>query len=248
MQTRARTRSQTQAAETSSNGSNSPANPVNVQQDDELDIDSLLAAAKTNLASQSSTNEDSYSLEGIRDKWKQMPSLNDTLTLQSNKPSESGVVKLNTTTTASKTASTTSSSGIRKVVDPVKVKMEEKQKREATAGSKWFNMPKTEVTPDLKRDLQLLQMRSVLDPKRHYKKEKIGVPKYFQRGTIIEGNTEFYSARINKKDRRQTLAEEILADSTSREYFRRKYGEIQNSKMSGRKAFYKKLKEQRKKI
>ena len=41
--------------------------------------------------------------------------------------------------------------------------------KKATAGSDWYNLPKTVVTPELKRDLQLLKMRDVLDPKRFCK-------------------------------------------------------------------------------
>jgi Fcf2 pre-rRNA processing len=89
-------------------------------------------------------------------------------------------------------------------------------------------------------------MRNVLDPKRHYKKEKGPLPTYFQSGTIIEGNTEYYSARLTRKERKNTIAEEILADASSKAYFKRKYGEIQSTKRSGRKEHYKKLKEMRK--
>lgn len=42
-------------------------------------------------------------------------------------------------------------------------------------------MPRTDLTPELKRDLQLLKMRGVIDPKRFYKKDKqAGFPKYSQ--------------------------------------------------------------------
>jgi hypothetical protein len=42
-------------------------------------------------------------------------------------------------------------------------------------------MPATEVTDELKSDLEVLQMRSVLDPKHFYKKNDLKVlPKYFQ--------------------------------------------------------------------
>ena len=69
----------------------------------------------------------------------------------------------------------------------------------------------------MRRDLQLLKMRSVLDPKRHYKKEnsKNDIPAYSQVGTIIEGPTEFYSSRIAKRDRRQTIMEEVIAQEKS---------------------------------
>jgi Fcf2 pre-rRNA processing len=40
------------------------------------------------------------------------------------------------------------------------------QNDELSAGSDWFNLPKTVLTPQLKRDFQLLEMRSVLDPHR----------------------------------------------------------------------------------
>ena len=42
------------------------------------------------------------------------------------------------------------------------------QDKKATSGSEWYNLPRTILTPELKRDLQLLKMRSVLDPKRTF--------------------------------------------------------------------------------
>jgi hypothetical protein len=51
----------------------------------------------------------------------------------------------------------------------------------ATAGPAWFDMPAPVVTPELKRDLQLLKLRNVLDPKRFYKRDgDRGLPKFFQ--------------------------------------------------------------------
>ncbi|KAI8536092.1 hypothetical protein RHMOL_Rhmol10G0229000 [Rhododendron molle] len=52
-----------------------------------------------------------------------------------------------------------------------------------TAGKNWFDMPPPTITPELKKAMQLLKLRSVLDPKRHYKKgdSKLKtLPKYFQ--------------------------------------------------------------------
>ena len=63
-------------------------------------------------------------------------------------------------------------------------------------------MPRTEITPQIRRDLQLLKLRNVLDPKRHYRKDDSkGFPKYFQTGKIVDGPTEFFSARLTKKER-----------------------------------------------
>jgi hypothetical protein len=110
-------------------------------------------------------------------------------------------------------------------------------------------MPKTDLTPELRRDLQLLKMRNVLDPKRHYKKDnsKNDIPPFSQVGTIIEGATEFYSSRVNKKERKQTILEEVVAQEKESGRFQRKYEEINKSKASGKKAFYKSLKAKRSK-
>ncbi|EHA49007.1 rRNA-processing protein FCF2 [Pyricularia oryzae 70-15] len=115
------------------------------------------------------------------------------------------------------------------------------------AGSDWFNMPKTNATPELVRDLKLLRMRNVLNPKQFFKKDTRTqlVPTYCQSGTIIEGPTEFYNARINRKERKKTLAEEVLASSDAMAKFKTKYSDIQTRKMSGRKGSYKKMMAQR---
>jgi Fcf2 pre-rRNA processing len=87
----------------------------------------------------------------------------------------------------------------------------------------------------------------VLDPKRHYKKNTKGnqFPEFSQVGTIVEGSTEFFSARIPNKQRKKTFVDEVLAGEKESGYFGRKYSEVQTSKTSGKKAFYKKLKERR---
>ena len=92
-------------------------------------------------------------------------------------------------------------------------------------------------------------MRETLDPKRHYKKEESRalVPEYSQVGTVVEGPAEFFSGRIENKKRKKTLVEEIMEVEGETRRFKRKYDEIQSKKTSGKKAFYQKLKEQRRK-
>ena len=92
-------------------------------------------------------------------------------------------------------------------------------------------------------------MRETLDPKRHYKKEESRslVPEFSQVGTIIEGPAEYFSGRIENKKRKKTLVEEIMEVERDTKRFKKKYNEIQASKTSGKKAFYQKLKDQRKK-
>ena len=99
-----------------------------------------------------------------------------------------------------------------------------------TAGPNWFNLPAPDMTDEVKKDLHILRSRGVLDPKRHYKKETLGQSKFFQMGTVIEGPTEFYSSRLVRKDRRNHIVEELLADHESRSYFKKKYAEIQDNK------------------
>jgi hypothetical protein len=142
----------------------------------------------------------------------------------------------------------TLANGIKKIEDPIQVKKQKQQEKKATAGSDWFNLPKTELTPELRRDLQLLKMRSVLDPKRHYKKmnSKSDVPAFSQVGTIVEGPTEYFNARINKKDRKGTFVEEVLAQEAVNGRFKHKAEQIQTAKASGKKNFYKALKAKRK--
>ena len=66
-------------------------------------------------------------------------------------------------------------------------------------------------------------------------------PEYSQVGTIVEGPTEFFSGRIEKSKRKRTFAEEVLAGEQETKRFRRKYGELQERKTSGKKGFYKAL-------
>ncbi|KAK5014775.1 dTDP-fucopyranose mutase [Cryomyces antarcticus] len=147
----------------------------------------------------------------------------------------------------------------RKVEDPVvvKKKIAERlshtsltampQEKKATAGPQWFDLPRTDLTPELKRDLQLLKMRSVLDPKRHYKKEngKAKAPEFSQVATIVEGPTEFFSGRLLNRDRKKTFVDEVLAREAQTGRFKNKYNDVQAAKTSGKKDFYKSLKAKR---
>lgn len=55
-----------------------------------------------------------------------------------------------------------------------------------TKGDNWFNFSSMEITPEIHKDLEVLQMRSALDPKRFYKKNDMKkIPKFFQVIVII---------------------------------------------------------------
>lgn len=93
-----------------------------------------------------------------------------------------------------------------------------------------------ELTFEVKNDLRMIRNRAYIDPKRHYKKDKWKAwPKFFEMGTVIEGKQEFYSSRMSRRERKQTLAEEILADASTRHYMKRKFKEISELKPSKKK-------------
>ncbi|KAI9744299.1 MAG: hypothetical protein M1818_002451 [Claussenomyces sp. TS43310] len=129
-----------------------------------------------------------------------------------------------------------------RTVEPESVRKQRlKQEKQATAGPNWFNLPQTNLTPELKRDLQLLRLRSVLDPKRHYKKEdtRAAPPAFSQVGTVIESPAEYFSARLPNKQRKRTFADEVLAVEAGNNRFKSAYAKVQADKTSGKKAYYK---------
>lgn len=108
---------------------------------------------------------------------------------------------------------------------------ENKKKRESSKGEKWFNMPAATITEEIKNDLQVLQMRSVLDPKQFYKKNALkDTPKFFHVGTVVESPADFYSSRIPKKQRKKTMVDELLADAEFQQYNKQRYVEITQEK------------------
>jgi hypothetical protein len=129
-------------------------------------------------------------------------------------------------------------SGAKKAVIEAKVgkraaKKEKQKEREKSKGKGWFDMKAPEMTEELKNDLELMQMRGALDPKRFYKKsDKRNLPKYFALGTVVDSPYDFYSDRINTKDRKRTLVDELLADAKFKKYNKRKYVEIIEAKQT----------------
>ncbi|KAG7014649.1 fcf2, partial [Cucurbita argyrosperma subsp. argyrosperma] len=134
-----------------------------------------------------------------------------------------------------------------------------------TAGRSWFDMAAQTMSPEVEEDLRLLKLRSVIDPKRHYKKgdsKSKTLPKYFQAsfyfhkyllvlktgksiilvliftfdlcnvGTVVESSLDFFSGRLTKKERRATLADELLSDQALTQYRKRKVQEIEEQNRS----------------
>ncbi|XP_074619614.1 deoxynucleotidyltransferase terminal-interacting protein 2-like [Acropora palmata] len=117
-------------------------------------------------------------------------------------------------------------------------KKQRKKEREETAGPMWFNLPRTQMTPEIEQDLKIIKMRNVLDRTRHYKKnDSQELPKYFQIGTVVEGSADFYASRIPKRQRKNNMIDELLADAEFRRYNKKKFLEIQTAKQSGKRRF-----------
>ncbi|KAI5072410.1 hypothetical protein GOP47_0012516 [Adiantum capillus-veneris] len=130
--------------------------------------------------------------------------------------------------------------------DPAKLNKLARQQKKDTIGNKWYNLSAPTITPELKKELQIVKLRGVLDPKRHYKAEDSkGLPKYFQVGTVIGGPADFYSGRLTKKEQKNSLANELLSNTSLSNYRKRKYLEIQDQKQAGGKGFMKKKKMKR---
>ncbi|KAJ1698805.1 hypothetical protein LUZ63_007317 [Rhynchospora breviuscula] len=117
--------------------------------------------------------------------------------------------------------------------DPRKLNKLLRKNVKDTTGKSWFDMPAPTITPELKADLEILKLRSVIDPKQHFKKaagNSKALPKYFQVGTVIEPVSEYFSGRLTKKERKPTLADELLSDPAFKAYKKRKIGEIAESR------------------
>ena len=126
-------------------------------------------------------------------------------------------------------------------------KKEKKAEREKTKGDKWFGMPATEVTEEIKNDLEILKMRGALDPKRFYKKSSNSeIPKYFQIGRYVDSPADYYVEGKGKKSKK-SLVDDLMADAEFQRYNKRKYTEIitdqiKHAKKKDRKKMSKKLK------
>jgi len=124
-------------------------------------------------------------------------------------------------------------------MDKTKVRREMKKMERKTAGKGWFDMKAVEYTPELRREMRMLKLRGAYDPKRFYKNaDTTRLPTHFQIGTVIGGAADFYSARLAKKDQKQSLAEEILHDKDIERVRKNRFAKIQekNAGNMGRKA------------
>ena len=136
--------------------------------------------------------------------------------------------------------------------NPNKELRKQMKKQQKNAGDKWFGMEAPEITDKIKRDLHIIANRGALDAKRFYKTDKMSqkkmkLPTYFEMGTVIHGTGEFFSHRLTNKERKASVAAELLADKKFKRYAKRKFMEVQDRTQSGGKRSYKRRKDMIKK-
>lgn len=74
------------------------------------------------------------------------------------------------------------------------------------------------MTDEVKHELQLIQLRDYMDPKKFFKTKKhTKIPKKFELGTVINGT--FDVGKVEKKKRGQTMMDEVLKDTSFRYNF-----------------------------
>jgi hypothetical protein len=68
-----------------------------------------------------------------------------------------------------------------------------------------------------------------------YKRQgKFKIPEYSQVGTIVEGPTDFFGGRLNRKERNESFVKEVMSKEGKDGRFKRKYDELQVKKRSGK--------------
>lgn len=91
------------------------------------------------------------------------------------------------------------------------------------------------MTPELQRDLRIIENRQHLDPKRFYKSSGSGrkkgqLPTRVQLGTVVVGAHEFYSARLHNKERRSRIIDQVMSDKRIKKYTNNRFKALQQQR------------------
>jgi hypothetical protein len=98
-----------------------------------------------------------------------------------------------------------------------------------TLGKDWFNLAPAEMTDELRADLRVIRLRNYINPKAFFK-SATGISTVLHTGTVIEGPFEYTSSRISRKDRKRSVADEVVVDSNIKMYTKKSYNNIQVEK------------------
>jgi hypothetical protein len=110
---------------------------------------------------------------------------------------------------------------------------------QAPVDDDWYTIPEAKMTPELRRDLVLLENRAHLDPKRFYKSAGTGrkrgeLPTRVQVGVVVEASHEYLSGRLTNRERKKSFADEIFSDSRLMQNARRRFAKLQDSRQNGK--------------
>mmetsp|Transcript_296 Transcript_296/g.570 ORF Transcript_296/g.570 Transcript_296/m.570 type:complete len:240 (-) Transcript_296:155-874(-) len=114
-----------------------------------------------------------------------------------------------------------------------KLKEARKKINGGTAGRGWFNLPKGKSDAESAQHFFMMKNRNHLFPGRNYKTYE-GAPTFYQFGTVVAGKQEFFSARMEKKFKNKTIAQELLADADYQKKIKQKFAKIQRQKSNVR--------------
>ncbi|KAF7494111.1 Deoxynucleotidyltransferase terminal-interacting protein 2 [Sarcoptes scabiei] len=121
-------------------------------------------------------------------------------------------------------------------IEPLRISRRQKKKIAAQQRKQtlpnWLDMPRvTEISKEQEKDLLALKMRRVWDPKQFYKKSSQIIAgtddldersRYFQIGTIQANASDYYGARLTKRERKPTIIDELMNDAQIQSYNKRK--------------------------
>jgi hypothetical protein len=107
----------------------------------------------------------------------------------------------------------------------------EQRERKQGALRDWHEMVVPELTPELAKELRVLQLRGYMDPKRFYKAMD-NTSTQFQVGTVVDSFGAAPSSRLSKAVRRPTFVEQVLADDSIRGYAKKTFGKLQRKQGS----------------
>nr|ODN91597.1 hypothetical protein L204_05583 [Cryptococcus depauperatus CBS 7855] len=111
------------------------------------------------------------------------------------------------------------------------------QPRKATISQLWASIPtpRADLLPQMKKDYQALALANTLDPKRFMKNgsKSNKVPESFAIGTMVETSRRLKDTTITKesKYRPGQVVQNIIRDEHMDTYAKRKYDDLQRSKM-----------------
>ncbi|CAN8076927.1 unnamed protein product [Agarophyton chilense] len=113
------------------------------------------------------------------------------------------------------------------------------ERKDPNEDEHWHDMPIADLTPELQRDIRVIENRQYLDPKRFYKSSGTGrkkgqLPSRVQVGTILTGAHEFYSGRLLKKERRARVIDQVLSSEKAVQYATSRFRKLQRERINNR--------------